>query len=280
MAAGREVRVLALSGIAALLDWAADEGWNPGLHDAAAFAAADPEGFLGLYVQGEMVAGISAVAYGPAYGFIGLYICRRDMRGRGYGRSVWDAGLARVGPRTIGLDGVPEQQANYGRMGFEPAYRTIRYGGRPTALLTPSELTRPVSGDLRAGVLALDREGFPGPRAGFLDRWLAPPHIARALVREGAVRGYGVARPCRVGWKIGPIFAADDADARDLFTALAAEVGPEPLQVDVPEPQAGFATFLRTAGLEPGFVTSRMYLGPRPATTPERVFAVTTLELG
>ena len=27
------------------LDWAAAEGWNPGLHDAHCFYAADPEGF-------------------------------------------------------------------------------------------------------------------------------------------------------------------------------------------------------------------------------------------
>lgn len=28
------------------IDWAAKEGWNPGLHDAECFYLADPEGFL------------------------------------------------------------------------------------------------------------------------------------------------------------------------------------------------------------------------------------------
>jgi hypothetical protein len=28
------------------LEWAANEGWNPGLHDAEAFLAADPRGVL------------------------------------------------------------------------------------------------------------------------------------------------------------------------------------------------------------------------------------------
>jgi hypothetical protein len=36
-----------------VLDWAAGEGWNPGLHDAAAFAAVDPEGLLLGLVNGE-----------------------------------------------------------------------------------------------------------------------------------------------------------------------------------------------------------------------------------
>ena len=38
------------------LDWAAAEGWNPGLHDAAAFHAADPEGFLIGLLDGQPVA--------------------------------------------------------------------------------------------------------------------------------------------------------------------------------------------------------------------------------
>ena len=67
-----------------------------------------------------MVAGISAVDYGAGVGFIGLYICRPDMRGLGYGRAVWDAGMARLAKATIGLDGVPAQQANYRNIGFVP----------------------------------------------------------------------------------------------------------------------------------------------------------------
>ena len=38
------VRLMTLADLAMVLDWAAAEGWNPGLDDAAAFLAADPEG--------------------------------------------------------------------------------------------------------------------------------------------------------------------------------------------------------------------------------------------
>ncbi|TIU88228.1 MAG: GNAT family N-acetyltransferase, partial [Mesorhizobium sp.] len=72
----RTIRTLTASEVETLVDWAAGEGWNPGLGDAAAFRTADPDGFIGAFVDGEMVAGISAVAYGPGFGFIGLYICR------------------------------------------------------------------------------------------------------------------------------------------------------------------------------------------------------------
>ena len=67
--------------IALMLDWAAAEGWNPGLEDAAAFVAADPEGFFVAEVAGEVVAAISVVHHGADHAFLGLYLCRPDHRG-------------------------------------------------------------------------------------------------------------------------------------------------------------------------------------------------------
>src|SRR6187551_2105909 len=108
-------------------DWAAKEGWNPGFTDAASFRAADPEGFLVGYLGDELVAMISAVAYGDGYGFLGFYIVKPEQRGRGFGMQVWNAGMKRLGSRNIGLDGVLEQEANYARSGFKAAYRDVRH---------------------------------------------------------------------------------------------------------------------------------------------------------
>ena len=91
--ASAEIRVLTLGEVEKLVDWAADEGWNPGSEDAAAFRAVDPQGFIGCLVDGRLAAGISAVSYG-GFGFIGLYICHPDLRGRGLGRHVHHVGLA------------------------------------------------------------------------------------------------------------------------------------------------------------------------------------------
>jgi GNAT superfamily N-acetyltransferase len=272
------IRPLGRSEVADLLLWAEDEGWNPGLDDAGPFHRADPEGFLGLFVGARMAAGISVVAAGPDFGFVGLYICHPDFRGRGLGRKLWDAGLARLGERTIGLDGVPAQQENYRRMGFAPAYRTWRYTGSWTGAAR-SESVAVGPADLDA-VVACDHLHFPGPRRAFLEAWLAPPRIARAIRRENAVVAYGAIRPCYAGFKIGPLFAASEADARDLFGALCAEAGGAAVAIDVPEPATGFAWYLTGLGFSRGFDTMRMYRGTAPATPLAGVFGVTTLELG
>jgi GNAT superfamily N-acetyltransferase len=130
MADEEQIRALTRAELALALDWAAAEGWNPGLADADCFLQADEGGFLGLFVAGRLVASISVVAYDSAFAFLGLYIVAPEFRGRGLGFKLWRAGVARLGDRRIGLDGVVAQQENYARSGFRLAWRNQRYEGR------------------------------------------------------------------------------------------------------------------------------------------------------
>ncbi|PBB28180.1 MULTISPECIES: GNAT family N-acetyltransferase [unclassified Mesorhizobium] len=277
----RTVRTLSLGELTDLIDWAAAEGWNPGLEDAAMFQAADPEGFIGAFVRDEMVAAISAVAYGQDFGFIGLYICRPDMRGNGHGKAVWTAGMDRLAGRTIGLDGVEEQQANYRSKGFEPVYETIRYSGRPAALPVRAERPSMASAHPTPDIIAYDALCFPAPRRSFLQRWLQPPHhhAVTAITSRGTA-GYAVARACRSGFKIGPLFADDEQTALELLGELAGACKGGELNIDVPATQVDFIAALEAAGFTPTFSTTRMYKGAPPRLDAKRVFGVTTLELG
>ncbi|WP_214471719.1 GNAT family N-acetyltransferase [Mesorhizobium sp. dw_380] len=274
------IRTLSLQELAELIDWAAAEGWNPGLGDAAMFQAADPEGFIGAFVGNEMAAAISAVAYGHDFGFIGLYICRPDMRGKGYGKAVWTAGMSRLAGRTIGLDGVEEQRANYQSKGFRPAYETIRYSGRLAALPVGAARSRMVTAQLVPDIIRYDALCFPAPRRSFLQRWLQPPHRALAAITSQGTAGYAVARPCRSGFKIGPLFADDMQTAFELFEDLASACDGGDLHIDVPATKVEFIGALDAAGFSPTFTTTRMYKGPPPTLDASRIFGVTTLELG
>src|SRR5271169_5231597 len=99
------IRVMDPGEIAIAGDWAAAEGWNPGLADAACFATVDPNGFYIGALGGAPASTISVVNYDDRFAFLGFYIVRPDLRGRGYGLRTWGAGIAHAGPRTIGLDG-------------------------------------------------------------------------------------------------------------------------------------------------------------------------------
>ncbi|EGX55813.1 acetyltransferase [Streptomyces zinciresistens K42] len=261
--------------------WAADEGWNPGPGDGPAFFAQDPGGFFLGRIGGEPVSAVSVVTYGSDYAFLGCYLVRPDLRGRGHGLATWKTGLAHAGSRTVGLDGVVAQQDNYRRSGFEHAYRTARYTGTPPAAEAPADVRVAGPADM-ADITAYDAACTPADRPRFLAHWLtAPGH--HAVVRRsggGRVTGYGVVRPGRDCPRVGPLFADTAGDARALFAALAAECAGRPVAVDVPETNPAGVALAEAAGLTPSFETARMYTGPVRPYAHERVFGVTTLELG
>lgn len=284
MAGGEDIRIASAAELARMLDWAAAEGWNPGLDDARAFHAADPGGFFVSFRDGEPVAAISVVRYDPSFGFLGLYLVRPEWRGCGVGLALWREALARRPAALVGLDGVVAQQANYVKSGFELAYRNIRFGGTAPAAAAK---TGAGSGLVAAAqlefarVAAYDRLCFPAPRADFLRLWLDPGRgAALAAVDGGRLGGIGVIRACRQGFKIGPLFADDAATADALFRGLSAHAPGAAIFLDVPEPNAAAVRLAERHGLVPVFETARMYTGAPPDIGLARVFGVTTFELG
>lgn len=275
------VRSATAAELQTMVDWAGREGWNPGPVDAACFRVADPEGFLVGEVDGALAACISVVRYSERYGFLGFYICDPRFRGQGHGWAIWQAGMARLAGRTVGLDGVIAQQPNYRKSDFALAHRNVRYAGRVASPPAPSLPAIPVAVAHLAAIRAYDAPLFGAPRAAFLDAWLtARGHVARCVVEDGKLRGYGVLRPCREGFKLAPLFADTPAIAEALFASLAGETAGATIMLDLPEPNAEAVALALRHGLAPSFETARMYRGPAPALPLDRIFGLTSFELG
>ena len=274
-----QIRAMSRAELDLAIGWARDEGWNPGLHDATPFHAADPEGFLVGLLDGRPISSISVVRYGTTFGFLGFYIVIPEHRGRGYGFRLWQAGMVRLTGRLVGLDGVPAQQDNYRRSGFERAYRNVRYGGiAPAGRADGLVDARSIPFEQ---LLAFDAGLFAAPRPGFLAGWISLPESrGLAAVEDGELRGFGVRRRCRNGNKIGPLYATSRAIAEQLFDGLCEGITGEPVFLDVPEPNVEALALAEGRDLEPAFETARMYTGPAPAIELTKLYGVTTFELG
>src|SRR5689334_9373144 len=157
------IRTMRPDEISLAVDWAAAEGWNPGLADDACFACVDPEGFLIAELDGAPVATVSCVNYGAGFSFLGFYIVRPDLRGRGYGLRIWNAAIAHAGARVIGLDGVVAQQQNYQESGFKFAYANVRYGGTVAVPDAEQAGVTPLTDVPLPIVEAYDATVFPAP---------------------------------------------------------------------------------------------------------------------
>ncbi len=280
MQAKARTKAMGLQDLETVLSWAAAEGWNPGLADGSAFHAADPNGFFLTCVDDIPVAAVSVVNHDPENAFLGLYLCRPEWRGKGLGFATWTAALRHAGGRSIGLDGVPDQEHNYRSSGFVKTGSTLRHEGRFDARASVDARTAGAR-DVEF-LIALDAQanGFARPR--FLGPWLADSdgsRSTRVLLRDGTICGFATWRACGTGTKIGPIVTPDLSAALTLISDIAAVRPDGPLVIDVPEQNTGLRRALEQVGFIIPFVTARMYRGPAPETGPG-LQAIATMELG
>ncbi len=262
--------------------WAADEGWNPGVTDSDAFFGADPTGFLMGRLDGRPVTCISVVRYGDDLAFLGMYIARPEVRGRGYGMQTWQAGLARVHGRGIGLDGVPAQQANYRASGFRLAWSTQRFEGAPPTVATPTGIEIVDARSIPFDRLDdYDDRHFGARRSGFLAAWITLPERSAAVARrDGEIVGFAVLRSAPAASRVGPLFAESPQIAEALVSHLASAAGATTVAVDVPGINAIGADWAAGCGWTPSFETARMYTSEPPVFEHPEVFGITSLELG
>ena len=259
-----------------VLAWAAAEGWNPGLSDAAAFLVADPAGFSIWDEDGIAVAAISVVNHDAANAFLGLYICHPDWRGKGVGFKLWIEALKHAGSRGVGLDGVAAQQANYAKSGFVLTGSTIRFEGTLPPETSPN-VRDATPADL-AALLALDQLATGYRRENFITAWTAQSDARQTLVFND-LSGFATIRLCQSGCKIGPVIASSATDAVALIKAAAAQLPNRPLIIDLPDARADLIAALTTFGFQETFRTARMYRGTKPETN-GTTFAIATMELG
>jgi GNAT superfamily N-acetyltransferase len=264
------------------IDWAEAEGWNPGIHDADCFYAADPDGFFIGLLKDEPAAMVSAVAYGDSYGFMGFYIVKPEFRNRNYGVLLWNEGLQHLKNRCIGLDSVRPDLVSHNKPEFKPAYTNYRFKWIKDEQSAVAPEVVDLSSVPFSIVAAYDCEVFGLSRESFLKCWINQPDSrALGIITLDKLSGYGVIRKCREGFKIGPLFSDSVEHAKALFEALVSDVkmGSQ-IFLDTPEKNPEAVSIAQGYDMTEVFQTTRMYKGQEPALPLNKWFGVTSFELG
>jgi hypothetical protein len=98
------------------------------------------------------------------------------------------------------------------------------------------------------------------------------------IMQGGKLAGYGV---CRTGYKIGPLFADNPELADSLFLALKSKVNhSEPVYLDTPKVNQAALLLAVRYNMKVSFETARMYTGEIPEMALNRLFGVTSFEIG
>ncbi len=275
-----EIHIADKRNVQGIIDMAAAEGWNPGLNDASCFYETDRTGFFVAVNEGKTIGCISAVKYGEKYAFIGLYIVDSNFRHKGIGLKLWNHAIESVTGRILGLDGVPAQQENYMKSGFKLEYRQIRFEAKGIEGEDSGGLENLQSIDFRK-LSEYDSYGSGFKRDVFLENWINQKGIfGKVKTSDGEITGYGIIRPCIKGYKIGPLFADSYEIAEEIFLALTQSAEGKEIYLDVPEVNKEGLRLARKYRMTSVFETARMYSGGKVEIYADKVFGVTSFELG
>jgi GNAT superfamily N-acetyltransferase len=275
------IRTMAADDVALAVNWAGKEGWNPGLNDASTFYHADPSGFFVGELDDQIIAVGSAVIYDDQFAFCGLYIVAPEHRGKGYGLALTKHRLAYCGDRNIGIDGVLENVKIYQRIGYVPFYENRRYQFTASAKLFNPIYIKPITNDDLQQIFIYDRQCFPAPRDNFLKHWITQPQAKSLFYTvDGKIKGYVVRRRCLEGYKIGPLFADNTEVVQQLLNAVQVDIEGETVLLDVPEINKEAVRIAEQEKMSVVFATARMYQKGLPNIDNNKIFGITTFELG
>ncbi len=272
-------------GLRTLVSWAEAEGWNPGVNDAEVFWATDPGGFIGCFYDEEMIAGGSIVSYNGDFGFMGFFIVKPQYRASGIGRRFWhhrrDMLLSRLRPgASIGMDGVVAMQPFYARGGFNVAFRDERYERPGAQFEIDSRVTSIEGGDMPA-ILLYDEQCFGFPRPQFMKPWLFQFGASSfKFTEQGEVKGFALLRKAMNGYKIGPLFADTVTVAGELYKACLNAAPGDSVSIDIPMVNFDAVALVRQFGAEYVFECARMYYGHPPDIAVDKIYGITSFELG
>jgi len=265
------------------VEWARQEGWNPGIHDSECFYNTDPKGFFAAKVNGEILGTISIVKYSESFGFAGFYIVRPDLRHKGIGAILYQFFEQYSKGFNVGIDGVLEMQPTYERHGIICSHKNSRYAGVAKSTANFSARCKSINQKDLPDITLFDSEYFSTNRIQFLKYWLFQKDANAFMVKDDKtekISGYGVIRKCYQGHKIGPLFANTPIIANQLFESLTATVPGEEVFLDVPEPNLSAVELAQRNNMKPVFATVRMYTKKIPNLPLNRIYGVTSFELG
>jgi GNAT superfamily N-acetyltransferase len=191
------------------------------------------------------------------------------LQGRGLGRRLMRAVMAAAGDRALLLHATTEGAGLYASLGFAPGGVVEQLQG----IMAPPAAPRPSGAADHAAIKRLDHEATGLDRSPVLDA-LQPDAVA---VSGPAATGYAMRRRFGRGALIGPLVAADEAEAMALVQTLWT---PGFVRLDV-EAGAPLAADLRSAGLVSAGTVRAMTLGAWPQPPgPARWFGLASQALG
>ncbi len=230
--------------------------------------------------DGAVAGTAMAWRYGEDAATVGMIMVPAALHGQGIGRAMLQALLDRLGGRTVRLNATPEGIKLYRDLGFVDGRPVIQHQvARLRDLPVPAEPVRPVGPADLPWIAAMDRAACGMDRSRLLAA-LLEVGSGIALERHGQPAAVALQRRFGRGQLVGPVLAADPADARTVTGHLLAGLAGQFVRIDIGEDPA-FGSWLADLGIRPTPPMIGMTRGPDLVRTgPARTVALASQAYG
>ena len=230
--------------------------------------------------DGRVVATTLMTPYGDDAGTINMVVVDEAARGRGLGRMLMEAALARAGARTCYLVATPEGLPLYEKLGFIATGTIAQHQGEAAPVGAPDGVSWAEAHD-HPRLAILDRAAFGHDRSALMQALRATARFA--VLREGsAVEAFAAIRPFGRDLVIGPVVARSAAEAKLLVGFLLAHHRGRFVRLDT-DSATGLADWLVERGLARvggGIAMRRSGEPPRARAGRHRTYALVNQALG
>ena len=122
------IRLISINEIPEVTNWARLEGFSPGIDDLSIYRNTDKQGVWVACLDNNPIGSIACIKYNSSYGFIGLFIVKKEFRNNGYGVRLWKHALEYLkNVDCIGLEAAPDRLNDYAKWGFRKSSITNRW---------------------------------------------------------------------------------------------------------------------------------------------------------
>lgn len=248
------------------------------------------QGIAALDEIGRLLGSAMWFPYSEHFATIGMVITSPRLQANGAGQWLMSHVLERVAGRDLGLNATRAARRLYRSLDFSQEAIVYQCNGEA---IFPPDVEPPSGRMLRAVAFAdldriaeLDSSAFGAERKALLARLLAYSK-GIGLIRDGKMEAFSLCRPFGRGHVVGPVVAANDADAIAVVRPHVAEHAGSFLRLDTRERGGAFCNFLSRCGLPVYDTVTTMSLGrpwlavtKREALREPRTYALASQALG
>lgn len=246
-------------------------------------------GFAALDEIGRVLGSAMWFPHGPDFATVGMVITSPRLQTLGAAQWLMQRIFREAGSRDLRLNATRAARRLYLSLDFQPEKTVYQYQGVAHASWPAGDdkargEVRPLRLEDLPRIVALDEAGFGVRRTALVEK-LFGQSCGYGLFDGGTLRAFALCRPFGRGHVIGPVAAADDADAIAVVRPHVADRSGSFLRADTHMESGAFAAFLAHSGMPVYDTVLTMSLGKRFADfstdcVPVKIYALASQTLG